>query len=38
MKIQQVFVYTVTYLLKARTVEAEKQSLLGNARKQQYEM
>jgi hypothetical protein len=25
----------VAYLLKARTVEAEKQPLLGNARKQQ---
>jgi hypothetical protein len=27
--------YIVTYLLKARTVEAEKQPLLGNARMQQ---
>jgi hypothetical protein len=38
MKIQQVLVYIVTYLLKGRTVEAEKQPLLGNARTQQYEM
>jgi hypothetical protein len=33
--------YIVAYLLKARTVEAEKQPLLGNARMQElsrYEM
>jgi hypothetical protein len=31
-----VLMNTVAYLLQARTVEPEKQSLLGNARKQQY--
>jgi hypothetical protein len=36
LKISSKIVRNVAYFLKARTVEAEKQPLLGNARTQQY--